>query len=411
MFQVSCVAQGKPHPTVRWMKDDNNLTGDGLMYNITTHTDDNRIITVNSTLTFIGQQRPHLDEIVASDRGKYTCVFTNEVKKAESQMFLKVEHPPIALPQYGKVAYDLRETATVACKVQAWPKPEFQWSFETNQASLQGSSSDGHYEIFTSSDNNDVYTSVLNITDIQEHDYGAYSCRAANALGFITSTIMLQPKGAPEKPTGISAAEIGPTHIALHWQFGFDGGLPITNHFVSYRRIAGSDEGYASDCVPVRNAGNQWQEIDCRRTNPCNISGLEAHQTYAFKVKVYNTKDSSDYSDEFSATTTVTKIPAPSRVTYDPASGTLAINIAQTCLALVASIERLDEDGKWQYISEWPLDVLGGAPTQREGALPYPDIETSEPGIKVRLCLKTDREKCGEYTKAESKFLAPRVLN
>ncbi|XP_072757325.1 contactin-2 isoform X2 [Anoplolepis gracilipes] len=404
-FQVSCVAQGKPRPSVRWLKDDQELTADERLYKVITTASEGHgsVITVNSTLSFLGHARPQTDEIVAGDRGKYTCVFMNEVKKVESTMMLKVEHEPIVLHQHGKVAYNLRETAEVACKVQAWPKPEFQWSFGTNAATLQGSSSDGHYEITTTSDNYDAYTSVLKMTNIRESDYGDYTCRAANAQGSVTSTIRLQPKGAPERPTNITAMEIGPTYVALLWQLGFDGGLPITKYFVSYRRVAGGDEIVAPDCAPPRGPAGQWLELDCRRSNPCNVTNLEQHQTYTFKVKVYNTKNHSDYSDEVSATTAVAKIPTPLRVSFDPESGTLAINVGATCLALVASIEKFDggSDSSWRIVDEWPLEVLGSAPTQREGILDDPEAADSEPRLRVRLCLKADRQKCGEYAEAE----------
>lgn len=287
---MSCVAQGKPRPSVRWLKNDIELTGDQSLYEVTTIPLEGhgRVITVNSTLSFHGKARPDYDKIIANDRGKYTCVFDNEVRKSvESQMMLKVEHSPINLNLYDKVASNMRETANVTCKVQAWPKPEFQWSFGTNLATLQGSSSDGHYEISTSNDEYDVYTSVLKITNIRDSDYGDYSCRAANIQGSIVSTIKLQPKGAPERPLNVRSMEVGPTFVSLYWDLGFDGGLPITKYYVSYRRVAGKEDFVAPDCEsPKATPIGQWSELDCRRNNPCNISQLEQHQTYTFKVRI-----------------------------------------------------------------------------------------------------------------------------
>ncbi|KAG7213943.1 hypothetical protein KM043_003140 [Ampulex compressa] len=421
-FQVSCVAQGKPRPGVRWLKDDQELTADERLYKVITTASEGHgsVTTVNSTLSFLGHARPQTDEIIAADRGKYTCVFANEVKRVESTMMLKVEHEPIVLHQHGKVAYNLRETAEVACKVQAWPKPEFQWSYGTNLATLQGSSSDGHYEISTTTDNYDVYTSVLKISNIRASDYGDYSCRAANAQGGTTSTIRLQPKGAPERPINITAMDVGPTHVALLWELGFDGGLPITKYFVSYRRVVGgpgagaADELVAPDCALPRGPAGQWLELDCRRSNPCNVTNLEQHQTYSFKVKVYNTKNHSDYSDEVTATTAVARIPAALRASFDPESGTLAIDVGATCLTLVASIEKYDAaaagavlsdraSAQWRIVDEWPLEVLGSAPTHREEILEDPEASSeAEPRLRIRLCLKADRQKCGDYVETES---------
>ncbi|XP_014210326.1 hemicentin-1 isoform X2 [Copidosoma floridanum] len=406
-FQVSCVAQGKPRPSVRWLKDDTELTSDQSLYKVTTTPLEGhgRVVTVNSTLSFLGNARPETDKIVANDRGKYTCVFDNEVKNAvESQMMLKVEHSPINLNLYDKVANNLHETANVTCKVQAWPKPEFQWSFGTNLAPLQGSSSDGHYEISTTSNNDyDLYTSVLKITNIRETDYGDYSCRAINIHGSIVSSIKLQPKGAPERPNNVRPMDVGPTHVALVWDLGFDGGLPITKYFVSYRRVASGDEVVAAGCAPPRGPAGQWSEIDCRRSNPCNVSDLEQHQTYTFKVKVYNTNNHSDYSDEVMATTAVARIPSPQRVSFDPESGMLAVNVDATCLGLVASIEKSDSgsDNTWRIVDDWGLEVRGSGPTLREDRLRDPAATSADPRIRVRLCLKADRQRCGEYTEAE----------
>lgn len=54
-----------------------------------------------------------------------------------------------------------------------------------------------------------------------------------------------------------------------------------------------------------------------------------------FQVKAYNTKGQSEYSQETVAMTKVDRIPAPQRVTFDPESHALTINIGATCLQLV----------------------------------------------------------------------------
>lgn len=285
------MAQGKPRPTVRWLKDDRELTADQSRYKVTTTSTEGhgRVITMNSTLSFLGNARPETDKIIADDRGKYTCVFENEVKKVESTMMLKVEHAPIPLNVYGKVANEIGETANVTCKVQAWPKPEFVWNFKTSLTSL-GASSDGHYEISTTNDYNDVYTSVLKISNIRDNDYGDYTCRAANVQGSITTSIRLQPKGPPERPVNVRAMDVGPTHVTLVWDLGFDGGYPPQKYWIAYKKIPGGEDLMASDCVSrasQETPEKEFSEVDCRRSNPCNVSTLEQHQTYSFKVSYF----------------------------------------------------------------------------------------------------------------------------
>lgn len=55
-------------------------------------------------------------------------------------------------------------------------------------------------------------------------------------------------------------------------------------------------------------------------------------------MKAYNTKGHSNYSEEASAVTKVDRIPAPQRVTYDPETHGLTLNIAATCLRMVSGV-------------------------------------------------------------------------
>lgn len=182
----------------------------------------------------------------------------------------------------------MRETAEVICKVQAYPRPEFQWSFNTNTAPLL-SGSDGHYEINTTINESggDVYTSVLQIANIREADYGDYNCRVANTLGSVKTSIRLQPKGPPEKPESLTAIDVGHNYVTLQWTPGFDGGLQNTKYFVSYRKVLRTkDEEYDSDCyASKKSAPDNWHEFDCQRSNPCNVTSLEQHQSYVFMVR------------------------------------------------------------------------------------------------------------------------------
>lgn len=51
----------------------------------------NSVYTVQSTLKFVGRDRPDGNQLVPADRGVYACVFENEVKKAETTMHLRIE--------------------------------------------------------------------------------------------------------------------------------------------------------------------------------------------------------------------------------------------------------------------------------------------------------------------------------
>lgn len=65
------------------------------------------------------------------------------------------------------------------------------------------------------------------------------------------------------------------------------------------------------------------------------ISCNEIIAFFSGQVKAYNNKGYSNYSDEIVAETRVDRIPAPQRVTFDPATHALIIYIPATCLQLV----------------------------------------------------------------------------
>ncbi|CAG9798116.1 unnamed protein product [Chironomus riparius] len=425
-FSVSCSAKGKPKPSVKWFKDGRELTSEANFYEITTSPNEgpNGMVTVQSNLKFYGKMRPNSNQLLPNDRGTYSCVYQNEVNSANSTMHLKIEHEPIILHQYNKVAADLRETAIVVCKVQAYPKPEFQWTYGTNTAPIS-MSSDAHYEINTQSDNNDVYTSVLKIHNVRHNDYGEYNCRASNSLETIRAPIRLQPKGQPEKPTNLDASDIGSNFIALNWTPGFDGGLSNTKFFVLYRKVSIPSNEVNGDCGSYYTSSPDWSEFDCHRNHPCNITPLDQHSSYVFKVKAMNTKGNSEYSSEITKTTKVSKIPSALRVSYDPSTKMLGINVGQTCLALTAVVETLlhaeTHVPEWHIVGQIQLAASGNAPTfkesiveniimpRRSAARSLEDEEDftmaledeNTPRVRVKLCLRGNPEHCGEYIGAE----------
>ena len=87
------MAQGKPKPSIRWMKDAKEITSDPKLYDISIDESEGRnsVFTVQSTLRFLGHGRPNDNQLLPADRGLYSCTYENEVKKAESSMHLRIE--------------------------------------------------------------------------------------------------------------------------------------------------------------------------------------------------------------------------------------------------------------------------------------------------------------------------------
>lgn len=431
-FTVSCSAKGKPPPSVMWLKDGVEIGGAGQsLFEVRNNPIEEHIgmVIVQSTLRFAGKARPNDNELMPGDRGLYTCLYQNEVNSANASMNLRIEHAPIVLHQYNKVAYDLRETAEVRCVVQAYPKPEFHWQKGNNPATLS-MSSDGHYEINTTTDNNDVYTSVLSIHNVNIDDYEEYLCKVVNSLETIRAPIRLQPKGAPEKPGNLKYSNLAANSTDLEWDAGFDGGLTNTKFFVAYRKVTGPhDDQLLADCGTNLVSNTDWMEFDCQQMMPCTVSHLDPHQSYLFKVKALNTKGASEYSNEVMLTTKVDAIPKPTLVTFDPATRALSIDVVATCLALNAVVESIINGdtslAAWHIVDTIAILGTGHSETHREAILEYlvsarrsssarsiggaaadedfPGLEDDlNPRVRVKLCLKVNHEHCGEYTEAES---------
>ncbi|XP_071050518.1 cell adhesion molecule Dscam2 isoform X1 [Onthophagus taurus] len=419
-FSVACSAKGKPKPTVRWLKDNEELTADTNMYEVKTEhsVSSNNAVSVQSILRFSGKARPNSNELLPSDRGTYTCAFENEVRNAESSMHLRIEHEPIILHKYNKVAFDKHETAEVICKVQAYPKPEFKWFFGSSNSQL--TSSAGHYVIKPSNKENDTYISKLQISDIKQQDYGEYNCHVMNSLGGIDVKIRLQPKGPPEKPSDLAALYIGPNYVTLNWQAGFTGGISTTKYYVSYKKIPANDNLNIDGCGTITRSPD-WSEADCKHDIPCNVSHLEQHQHYTFKVKAVNSKGKSDYSHEISVTTRVDRLPIPQKVTYDPSSHVLHVEVPSTCLPLVAIVESITNENMpvptWKVLDTLPLEVSGMMSTYKEanldqvvsrmyrGKMLLDDQlnmdEEYQSRVRVKFCLGTHLEHCGDSIEAE----------
>lgn len=82
-----------------------------------------------------------------------------------------------------------------------------------------------------------------------------------------------------------------------------------TKFFVLYRKVSIPSNEVNGDCGSQYTSSPDWSEFDCATKYPCNITPLDQHSSYVFKVKALNTKGNSEYSNEITKTTKVSKIP------------------------------------------------------------------------------------------------------
>ena len=152
----------------------------------------------------------------------------------------------------------------IPCKVQAFPKPEFEWSFKGITITIDSKSYETNLTILS----NDVYVSSLIVQGVQSTDYGDYRCRATNSMGNSSAIIVLEGRGKPSAPTKVEVVETGITSALLRWEPGFDGGYEDTKFFVAYNSPGDKVSG----------------EFDCQTVNPCNVTGLSQQTLYYFRV-------------------------------------------------------------------------------------------------------------------------------
>lgn len=246
-FMLVCKARGKPIPNVSWYHNQQLIANEATTYNqygeqsissmyrIETITNQDNSNAIESTLYFESPSRKN-NELAAFDHARYSCLFDNGLteKPAKGETFVKVEHSPILKHEHNRVAFDLGETASLECRMSAFPKCNFEWYLE-NRLITSGYGSQPKYNITFTDLGDDIYLSTLHIANVKKMDYGDYQCKANNNLGDDEKTIIkLTEKSAPEAPTHPQIIEIQSDYVVLSWQAGFNGGYQNTEYILSY---------------------------------------------------------------------------------------------------------------------------------------------------------------------------------
>ncbi|GAB6028305.1 hypothetical protein CHUAL_002479 [Chamberlinius hualienensis] len=375
-FSINCSARGNPIPRVRWLKNGEGLESDGHYVISTQDNLDNNYHIVESILRFNGEERKPSNQLVSSDRGQYTCQFENEVKQVSATMLLRVEHPPVIIHPYNKVAADNYETAVLECRTSAYPEPQYEWSF--NGIPLHPSDK---YNINQTALKDDITAALLLIHNVQQKDFGDYTCKAENNINSITATVTLQKKGPPETPSQITVVDVGTDYATISWVEGFNGGF-INTTFSVHGNKSGDYEERA------------W---DCQQSNPCNITSLVPQTTYIISVQAHNFKGKSVLSKpiEFTTNINANDIPQPFSVEYHKEKGRLDVRVPSTNIELIGRVE-VKLDGHWMPYSE-TFGVFNG-----KGSLQLSGSVDRIENVRVSLCLRNNPTRCGLTREADA---------
>ena len=283
-----------------------------------------------------------------------------------------ISDAPITIHKLNKVAFDLSEDAKLECRMQAYPKPTFHWS----QSSFI--LDDGHYSTNNTALQDDIYASILTIRGVTSNDYGDYTCKGVNEMGHHKTIIKLQPKGKPEPPINLEVVQSGTDFIELTWEEGFNGGFSSTKFMVQAR------------------SENGKQDYDCQTNNPCVIDKLQQQTNYVLRLRAYNEKGNSEFSDEIEGTTTVDidSIPVAEKVIFEEIGHKVSFSTVSSSLSLEGHVEVLHRDSNdWMPVPD-PIQMI-----ESYGEMELGDEDPE--AIRVRFCSKGSTTLCGPYMEAQ----------
>jgi len=93
-----------------------------------------------------------------------------------------------------KIAVDADQSAELSCRARGWPKPSMTWSTNsTLSAGFSNQSVTGSYD----ADEQFPVESMLNISSVQLHDLGIYTCTAQNNMSVNVTHFHLTVKSKP----------------------------------------------------------------------------------------------------------------------------------------------------------------------------------------------------------------------
>ncbi|XP_077582424.1 contactin-2 isoform X2 [Stigmatopora nigra] len=336
----SCVAAGKPRPSIRWLRNGQPLT-----------TQDR--VEVNGV-------RLKISNLALEDSGMYQCVAENKhgTIYSTAELRVQVQAPDFRLNPVRKLIPAAKGgQVMIECRPQAAPKPSLFWSRGT--------------ELLTNSSRVTVTRDgFLWITNISRADEGKYTCFAENYLGKANSTGHLSVRDATKITLAPSNADINQgENVTLQCHASHDPTMDLTFIWALNGAL-----------LDLEDSTGLYHRVESKET----IGDLFVWNTQLSHAGIY-TCTAQTVVDSASVTAKLVVRGPPG-----PPGGLLVRNVTETLVSLRWSrgydnhspignyviMGRSSLSSKWKQMRTEPVNIEGNAESaQVIGLVPWMDYE------------------------------------
>ncbi|XP_067124006.1 muscle M-line assembly protein unc-89-like, partial [Centruroides vittatus] len=263
--------KGKPKPTVKWTKDDAELTIDNKKVKV--------IEEASETFTLV------LKEVNSKDSGTYSCEISNKSGKDISSGKLSVKSPAKFIQGLKDSDVEENVSASFTVKISGEPKPDIKWTKDGATLTIDGT----HIKQIEE----ESATFTLVIDKVSKQDIGEYSCEITNEHGKDVTKSRLGVKAKPTFKKKLVDKESVEGDVNVEFTVEVDGSpSPKVQWFLGNVEIT-SNEKYtvsndeASYTLTLKKVASDMSgTYKCKATNPHGSSETSAEFTVYVKPKI-----------------------------------------------------------------------------------------------------------------------------
>ncbi|XP_069164061.1 nephrin [Procambarus clarkii] len=316
---IQCSASGNPVPHLTWTREPSN-----------THNSSGAPLASG-----VGVARLVMESARRADTGVYLCHARNVVGSAPpTRTYVVVAQKVTAAADVQGLRGSWAAVGGIGrlvCHVRAAPPPTFVWSSQSGLILLNSDKYTIHEPQLV--DGLVLWSSVLEVKNINTQDYTLYRCHAHNAHGSDSVVVALNPPSRPHPPVNFTINKMVGGEVWVSWAPNLEGGAP---------------SGYTLRYRPAGSSVYQYVEVSGGGTTTARVTGLAPATEYTAAIQATNDHGRSHFVS-LSFFTLLGKTDGPTSLqglagaTSKLPTGTLAAKPAEGADNL--SDEDRDEDG------------------------------------------------------------------